>query len=169
MKKGIALNRKLVRISFLMFCLYMFDLFYIAFWACKALTSVTLVSCTTKMTCSHSYCNKDRSFGFFQWSNIAVWFFCYCGIVTCVVVFINWSINIYLNFQLHTKENHFYSSSDSDSEDDEPRKFHVEIKPVQPNNSSQYTMPSLDELKESIGNITLSPAVSVSIPLLQYI
>ncbi|NXI87874.1 FCHO2 protein, partial [Rhipidura dahli] len=58
--------------------------------------------------------------------------------------------------------NHFYSSSDSDSEDDEPRRFHVEIKPVQPNNSSQYTMPSLDELKVSIGNITLSPAISVS-------
>ncbi|XP_053909684.1 F-BAR domain only protein 2 isoform X8 [Cuculus canorus] len=59
-----------------------------------------------------------------------------------------------------TKENHFYSSSDSDSEDDEPRRFHVEIKPVQPNNSSQYTMPSLDELKVSIGNISLSPAIS---------
>uniref|UniRef100_A0A8C6K1X8 Uncharacterized protein n=1 Tax=Melopsittacus undulatus TaxID=13146 RepID=A0A8C6K1X8_MELUD len=57
-------------------------------------------------------------------------------------------------------ENHFYSSSDSDSEDDEPRRFHVEIKPVQPNNSSQYTVPSLDELKVSIGNITLSPAIS---------
>ncbi|XP_059690218.1 F-BAR domain only protein 2 [Gavia stellata] len=63
-------------------------------------------------------------------------------------------------FKKHTKENHFYSSSDSDSEDDEPRRFHVEIKPVQPNNSSQYTMPSLDELKVSIGNITLSPAIS---------
>ncbi|KAM6228521.1 F-BAR domain only protein 2-like [Spheniscus humboldti] len=61
-----------------------------------------------------------------------------------------------------TKENHFYSSSDSDSEDDEPRRFHVEIKPVQSNNSSQYTMPSLDELKLSIGNIALSPAISVS-------
>ncbi|KAM4638672.1 F-BAR domain only protein 2 isoform 11-T14 [Amazona ochrocephala] len=59
-----------------------------------------------------------------------------------------------------SKENHFYSSSDSDSEDDEPRRFHVEIKPVQPNNSSQYTVPSLDELKVSIGNITLSPAIS---------
>ncbi|XP_077792407.1 F-BAR domain only protein 2 isoform X2 [Podarcis muralis] len=60
----------------------------------------------------------------------------------------------------NTKANHFYSSSDSDSEDDEPRKFHVEIKPVQANSSSHYTMPSLDELKESIGNITLSPAIS---------
>uniref|UniRef100_A0A674J545 F-BAR domain only protein 2 n=1 Tax=Terrapene triunguis TaxID=2587831 RepID=A0A674J545_9SAUR len=60
------------------------------------------------------------------------------------------------------ESNHFYSSSDSDSEDDEPRRFHVEIKPVQPNNSSHYTMASLDELKVSIGNITLSPAISVS-------
>ncbi|XP_075302376.1 F-BAR domain only protein 2-like [Opisthocomus hoazin] len=58
-----------------------------------------------------------------------------------------------------TKENHFCSSSDSDSEDDEPRRFHVEIKSVQ-SNSSQYTMPSLDELKVSIGNIALSPAIS---------
>nr|XP_032627557.1 F-BAR domain only protein 2 isoform X3 [Chelonoidis abingdonii] len=62
------------------------------------------------------------------------------------------------------KENHFYSSSDSDSEDDEPRRFHVEIKPVQPNNSSHYTMASLDELKVSIGNITLSPAISRDSP-----
>ncbi|NXY23942.1 FCHO2 protein, partial [Atrichornis clamosus] len=65
-------------------------------------------------------------------------------------------------FAVIVPKNHFYSSSDSDSEDDEPRKFHVEIKPVQPNNSSQYTMPSLAELKVSIGNITLSPAISVS-------
>ncbi|XP_019373214.1 PREDICTED: F-BAR domain only protein 2 isoform X1 [Gavialis gangeticus] len=60
----------------------------------------------------------------------------------------------------NTKENHFYSSSDSDSEEDEPRRFHVEIKPVLPNNSSHYTMASLDELKVSIGNIALSPATS---------
>ncbi|NWU69912.1 FCHO2 protein, partial [Pterocles burchelli] len=66
-------------------------------------------------------------------------------------------------FTISVPKNHFYSSSDSDSEDDEgTRRFHVEIKPVQPNNSSQYTMPSLDELKASIGNIALSPAISVS-------
>ncbi|XP_058718516.1 F-BAR domain only protein 2-like [Poecile atricapillus] len=61
-----------------------------------------------------------------------------------------------------TKKNHFYSSSDSDSEEGEPRRFHVEIKPVQSKNSSQYTIPSLDELKVSIGNIALSSAISVS-------
>ncbi|XP_075447982.1 F-BAR domain only protein 2 isoform X2 [Ascaphus truei] len=66
--------------------------------------------------------------------------------------------------QTYTKENHFYSSSDSDSEEDEPKKFHVEIKPVQPNNGSHHTMASLDELKVSIGNITLSPAVSRQSP-----
>ncbi|NXO89052.1 FCHO2 protein, partial [Certhia brachydactyla] len=72
-------------------------------------------------------------------------------------------------FTIIVPKNHFYSSSDSDSEDDEPRRFHVEIKPVQPNNSSQYTMPSLDELKVSIGNITLSPAISVSFLFLVFL
>lgn len=61
----------------------------------------------------------------------------------------------------HTKENHFYSSTDSDSEDEEPKKIRIEIKPMLPNNS-HHTMASLDELKVSIGNITLSPAISVS-------
>ncbi|XP_031433363.1 F-BAR domain only protein 2 isoform X2 [Clupea harengus] len=58
------------------------------------------------------------------------------------------------------KENSFYSSSDSEDED-EPRKFHVEIKPVQPNNSNDQHRATLDELKASIGNITLSPSTSV--------
>ncbi|NXM82054.1 FCHO2 protein, partial [Oenanthe oenanthe] len=72
-------------------------------------------------------------------------------------------------FTIIVPKNHFYSSSDSDSEDDEPRRFHVEIKPVQPNNNSQYTMPSLDELKVSIGNITLSPAIPVSFLFLVFL
>uniref|UniRef100_A0A2K5K1J2 F-BAR domain only protein 2 n=1 Tax=Colobus angolensis palliatus TaxID=336983 RepID=A0A2K5K1J2_COLAP len=58
-------------------------------------------------------------------------------------------------------KNHFYSSTDSDSEDEEPKKYRIEIKPMHPNNS-HHTMASLDELKVSIGNITLSPAISVS-------
>ncbi|XP_058290210.1 F-BAR domain only protein 2 isoform X2 [Hylobates moloch] len=64
----------------------------------------------------------------------------------------------------NTKENHFYSSSDSDSEDEEPKKYRIEIKPVHPNNS-HHTMASLDELKVSIGNITLSPAISRHSPV----
>nr|XP_048297499.1 F-BAR domain only protein 2 isoform X1 [Myodes glareolus] len=66
--------------------------------------------------------------------------------------------------QNDTKENHFYSSSDSDSEDEEPKRYRIEIKPVHPNNL-HHTMASLDELKVSIGNITLSPAVSRHSPV----
>uniref|UniRef100_A0A8C6UYY2 FCH and mu domain containing endocytic adaptor 2 n=1 Tax=Neogobius melanostomus TaxID=47308 RepID=A0A8C6UYY2_9GOBI len=57
-------------------------------------------------------------------------------------------------------ENSFYSSSDSEDED-EPRKFHVEIKPVQPNNGMHQNRATIDELKASIGNIILSPSTSV--------
>uniref|UniRef100_A0A2I3SRJ4 F-BAR domain only protein 2 n=1 Tax=Pan troglodytes TaxID=9598 RepID=A0A2I3SRJ4_PANTR len=60
---------------------------------------------------------------------------------------------------LSSSKNHFYSSSDSDSEDEEPKKYRIEIKPMHPNNS-HHTVASLDELKVSIGNITLSPAIS---------
>ncbi|XP_035996305.1 F-BAR domain only protein 2 isoform X3 [Fundulus heteroclitus] len=57
------------------------------------------------------------------------------------------------------KDNSFYSSSDSEDED-EPRKFHVQIKPVQPNNGTHQNRASIDELKASIGNIILSPSTS---------
>uniref|UniRef100_A0AAR2K9U7 F-BAR domain only protein 2 n=1 Tax=Pygocentrus nattereri TaxID=42514 RepID=A0AAR2K9U7_PYGNA len=56
--------------------------------------------------------------------------------------------------------NSFYSSSDSE-EEDERRKFHVEIKPVQPNNGTHQHKATIDELKASIGNITLSPSATV--------
>ncbi|XP_069024475.1 F-BAR domain only protein 2 isoform X7 [Embiotoca jacksoni] len=57
------------------------------------------------------------------------------------------------------KENSFYSSSDSEDED-EPKKFHVQIKPVQPNNGTHQHRANIDELKASIGNIILSPSTS---------
>lgn len=59
------------------------------------------------------------------------------------------------------KENSFYSSSDSDPDEDEPRKFHVQIKPVQTNNGTHQHKVTIDELKASIGNITLSPTPAV--------
>ncbi|KAL7376983.1 hypothetical protein ABVT39_019330 [Epinephelus coioides] len=58
-----------------------------------------------------------------------------------------------------TLKNSFYSSSDSEDED-EPRKFHVEIKPVKPNNGTHQNQATIDELKASIGNIFLSPTTS---------
>uniref|UniRef100_A0A4W3HMK4 F-BAR domain only protein 2 n=1 Tax=Callorhinchus milii TaxID=7868 RepID=A0A4W3HMK4_CALMI len=66
---------------------------------------------------------------------------------------------VFLDQCIHAKENNFYSSSDSGSDDEEPRKFHVEIKPMQPNNGTNHT---LEELKASIGNLTLSPSQSMS-------
>ncbi|CAN9504388.1 unnamed protein product [Ophioblennius macclurei] len=57
------------------------------------------------------------------------------------------------------KENSFYSSSDSEDED-APRKFHVQIKPVQPNNGTHQHRANIDELKASIENIILSPSTS---------
>uniref|UniRef100_A0A669CRF8 FCH and mu domain containing endocytic adaptor 2 n=1 Tax=Oreochromis niloticus TaxID=8128 RepID=A0A669CRF8_ORENI len=59
-----------------------------------------------------------------------------------------------------SQQNSFYSSSDSEDED-EPRKFHVQIKPVQPNNGVHRNQANIDELKASIGNIILSPSTSV--------
>uniref|UniRef100_A0A8C5C9G0 FCH and mu domain containing endocytic adaptor 2 n=1 Tax=Gadus morhua TaxID=8049 RepID=A0A8C5C9G0_GADMO len=57
--------------------------------------------------------------------------------------------------------NSFYSSSDSDDED-EPRKFRVEIKPVQAAAGPQGA--AIDELKASIGSIVLSPSALVRSP-----
>ncbi|CAG5867616.1 unnamed protein product [Menidia menidia] len=45
-------------------------------------------------------------------------------------------------------------------DEDEPRKFHVQIKPVQPNNGTHQNRANIDELKASIGNIILSPSTS---------
>uniref|UniRef100_A0AAY4ALY1 F-BAR domain only protein 2 n=1 Tax=Denticeps clupeoides TaxID=299321 RepID=A0AAY4ALY1_9TELE len=58
------------------------------------------------------------------------------------------------------KYNSFYSSSDSEEEDDR-RKIHVEIKPVQPDNGTHQHRATIDELKASIGNITLSPSTAM--------
>uniref|UniRef100_A0A8C6L1J9 F-BAR domain only protein 2 n=1 Tax=Nothobranchius furzeri TaxID=105023 RepID=A0A8C6L1J9_NOTFU len=56
--------------------------------------------------------------------------------------------------------NSFYSSSESEDEE-EPKKFHVQIKPVQPNNGIHQNRANIDELKASIGNIILSPSRSM--------
>uniref|UniRef100_A0A4X2LTS0 F-BAR domain only protein 2 n=2 Tax=Vombatus ursinus TaxID=29139 RepID=A0A4X2LTS0_VOMUR len=66
--------------------------------------------------------------------------------------------------QNDTKENHFYSSSGSDSDDEEPKRYRIEIKPVRPD-SPRRTVASLDELRVSIGNISLSPATSRHSPV----
>uniref|UniRef100_A0A8C9V332 SH3GL interacting endocytic adaptor 1 n=1 Tax=Scleropages formosus TaxID=113540 RepID=A0A8C9V332_SCLFO len=56
---------------------------------------------------------------------------------------------------------HFYSSSESEEEEDHRRKFKIKIKPLA-EDSAHCTVPSVDELKASIGNIALSPSPLVS-------
>uniref|UniRef100_A0AAY4ALX6 F-BAR domain only protein 2 n=1 Tax=Denticeps clupeoides TaxID=299321 RepID=A0AAY4ALX6_9TELE len=56
--------------------------------------------------------------------------------------------------------NIIFLPSDSEEEDDR-RKIHVEIKPVQPDNGTHQHRATIDELKASIGNITLSPSTAM--------
>ncbi|RZB39838.1 FCH domain only protein 2 [Asbolus verrucosus] len=52
----------------------------------------------------------------------------------------------------------FYSSSDSDTDDERERKIHVEIKPL--NNGSAPMSASVDELRATVENLYLSPVGS---------
>uniref|UniRef100_A0A4W3JYT1 SH3GL interacting endocytic adaptor 1 n=1 Tax=Callorhinchus milii TaxID=7868 RepID=A0A4W3JYT1_CALMI len=61
-----------------------------------------------------------------------------------------------------TKEKHFYSSSESESEEDHRKKFTVNIRPLPPVDAPPCVAPSVDELKASVGNICLSPSPVVS-------
>ncbi|XP_037625020.1 F-BAR domain only protein 1 [Sebastes umbrosus] len=53
------------------------------------------------------------------------------------------------------KENNFYSS-DSDFDDEEPKKFHIQIRPVASNNRSNSAATEI-ELKATVGALTLPP------------
>ncbi|KAK6305040.1 hypothetical protein J4Q44_G00238200 [Coregonus suidteri] len=57
-------------------------------------------------------------------------------------------------------ENDILQHSFDSEDEDEPRKFRVEIKPVAPNNGTHQSRATIDELKASIGNISLSPPTS---------
>ncbi|XP_021707828.1 F-BAR domain only protein 2 isoform X7 [Aedes aegypti] len=62
---------------------------------------------------------------------------------------------------LTEKSNNFYSSSDSDSEDERgERKIHVEIKPL--NNGAAPISASVDELRATVENLSLSPIGALS-------
>lgn len=52
------------------------------------------------------------------------------------------------------KDNNFYSS-DSDFDDDEPKKFHIQIRPVASSRSNPTAAEK--ELKATIGTLTLPP------------
>ncbi|XP_069377764.1 SH3-containing GRB2-like protein 3-interacting protein 1 isoform X6 [Paralichthys olivaceus] len=55
-----------------------------------------------------------------------------------------------------TKKAHFFSSDESEGEEDHRKRFKIKIKPLRA--VQVTTAPSVDELKASIGNIALSPS-----------
>ncbi|NXW49690.1 FCHO2 protein, partial [Nyctiprogne leucopyga] len=60
-------------------------------------------------------------------------------------------------------ENHVCSSSDSDYDEDEPRKFYVHIKPVQPRAAGDSAEATVEQLKATVGNLILPPSIGVSL------
>ncbi|KAF1585988.1 SH3-containing GRB2-like protein 3-interacting protein 1, partial [Eudyptes moseleyi] len=67
----------------------------------------------------------------------------------------------FLNCALPTKGKHFYSSSESEEEEEAHKKFNIKIKPLQAKDILKSAA-TVDELKASIGNIALSPSPVVS-------
>ncbi|NXN23795.1 FCHO1 protein, partial [Nycticryphes semicollaris] len=60
-------------------------------------------------------------------------------------------------------ENHVCPSSDSDYDEDEPRKFYVHIKPVQPREAADSAEATMEQLKATVGNLILPPSIGVSL------
>ncbi|KAF1480603.1 SH3-containing GRB2-like protein 3-interacting protein 1, partial [Megadyptes antipodes antipodes] len=70
-------------------------------------------------------------------------------------------LETFLNCALPTKGKHFYSSSESEEEEEAHKKFNIKIKPLQAKDILKSAA-TVDELKASIGNIALSPSPVVS-------
>ncbi|NXE02041.1 SGIP1 protein, partial [Chaetorhynchus papuensis] len=69
----------------------------------------------------------------------------------------------FLNCAVPTKGKHFYSSSESEEEEEAHKKFNIKIKPLQAKDVLRSAA-TVDELKASVGNIALSPSPVVSDP-----
>ncbi|NXC28730.1 SGIP1 protein, partial [Campylorhamphus procurvoides] len=67
----------------------------------------------------------------------------------------------FFNCALPTKGKHFYSSSESEEEEEAHKKFNIKIKPLQAKDVLRSAA-TVDELKASVGNIALSPSPVVS-------
>ncbi|KFU85426.1 SH3-containing GRB2-like 3-interacting protein 1, partial [Chaetura pelagica] len=63
----------------------------------------------------------------------------------------------YILYSPPTKGKHFYSSSESEEEEEAHKKFNIKIKPLQAKDVLKSAA-TVDELKASIGNIALSPS-----------
>ncbi|KAF7664692.1 hypothetical protein LDENG_00169140 [Lucifuga dentata] len=65
------------------------------------------------------------------------------------------------SLQPASKGKHFFSSSDSEDEEDSKKKFKIKIKPLV-SESTKCVLPSMDELKASVGGLALSPSLKRS-------
>lgn len=71
------------------------------------------------------------------------------------------NLRIATNLDFFFVADNFYSSSDSDSDDERgERKIHVEIKPL--NNGVAPISASVDELRATVENLSLSPIAPFS-------
>lgn len=70
---------------------------------------------------------------------------------------------IFLSCAAPTKGKHFYSSSESEEEEEAHKKYNIKIKPLQAKDILKSAA-TVDELKASVGNIALSPSPVVSCP-----
>uniref|UniRef100_A0AAQ6IRU1 AGC-kinase C-terminal domain-containing protein n=1 Tax=Anabas testudineus TaxID=64144 RepID=A0AAQ6IRU1_ANATE len=57
-----------------------------------------------------------------------------------------------------SKGKHFFSSSDSEDDEDSKKKFKITINPLV-SDSAKCVPPSMDELKASVGGLALSPSL----------
>ncbi|XP_030073771.1 F-BAR domain only protein 1 isoform X2 [Microcaecilia unicolor] len=60
-------------------------------------------------------------------------------------------------------ENHLCSSSDSDFDDEEPRRFRIQIKPVQSHHENTNPEAAVEQLRITVGNLILPPSSTASI------
>ncbi|XP_029469567.1 F-BAR domain only protein 1 isoform X2 [Rhinatrema bivittatum] len=60
-------------------------------------------------------------------------------------------------------ENHFCSSSDSDFDDEEPRRFRIQIKPIQPRDETCNPEAAVEQLRITVGSLILPPSNTASI------
>nr|XP_033811005.1 LOW QUALITY PROTEIN: F-BAR domain only protein 1-like [Geotrypetes seraphini] len=65
--------------------------------------------------------------------------------------------------QTEEPENHLCSSSDSDFDDEEPRRFRIQIKPVQPHHENCNPEAAVEQLRITVGNLILPPSSTASI------
>uniref|UniRef100_UPI00358FED13 F-BAR domain only protein 2 isoform X2 n=1 Tax=Myxine glutinosa TaxID=7769 RepID=UPI00358FED13 len=64
--------------------------------------------------------------------------------------------------QNESRENNFFSSTDSDSDDDKKR-FQIQIKPVQPQDTNHNSLAAIEQLKASVGSIVISSPTAAGV------